>query len=138
MTAATVTLPTPASGMTLRLEIGSNAWTTVTLVGQTERSLGAETAYDVLSRLMAALSDQAQPTRTLGIVEGSPVLTLWEDHHTIWVQRRGGGEVAIHIQQDAPGADLAESFVLDSSERDAWRAALVEVMVQAHADGTLF
>lgn len=133
-----VTLPTPASGNTLRLDIDSKGWTRVTLLDSSERSLGAESAYNLLSRLLAALSDPAQVTMNFGDGEITPVVSLWEDHHTIWVERLGGGATALRIQEDTPGTIFAATVTLDSSERDLWRVALVGLLIRASADEVLF
>lgn len=128
-------LPPPATGTTLRIDIDDNGWARLVLLAKTERRLGADTAFNLLSRLLAALSEPAQPVTEIGSVSATCVLSLWEDHHTIWIERHGGGPLTLHIQEDVPGVSMVASINMDRYESVAWRGPLIELLAEVNAEG---
>lgn len=134
-TIRTLTLPAPAHRPSLVLEVAANGWTRVRLSDVRQTLLGADSFYDVVSRLMAAMSDPAQAVNDLGGgVMASLVMTLPEAHHSIWVERAGGNHKTLHIQNDRSGVNIICRIELDQQERRLWRAALVELVAWAHAE----
>lgn len=127
----TLELTAPEGGASLALDVAANGWTSVRLTGATEMPLGADCFYDVISRLMAAMSDPAQTTVVLGDAEVSLVFTLPEDHCTVWVERHGGNAKTLHIQDDRAGVNIIGLIELNQEARLRWRVELTELVAWA-------
>ncbi|WP_217924846.1 hypothetical protein [Miltoncostaea oceani] len=115
----------------LALDVAANGWTSVRLTGANETPLGADCFYDVVSRLMAAMSDPAQTTIDLGAANVSLVFTLPEGHCTVWVERHGGNAKTLHIQDHRAGVNIIGLIELDQEARLRWRAQLTELVAWA-------